>query len=368
MVSVTKTYLPPIKEYEAYLKRIWKKGWITNHGECVTGLEKKLKDYLKVEYLQCVSNGTLALQIAIKAFDLKGEIITTPFSYVATTDSILWENCTPVYADIEPDSLTIDPRKIEAAITPRTSAILATHVYGNPCDVEAISRIAKKHKLKVIYDAAHCFGVKYKGKSVLSYGDISVVSFHATKLYHTVEGGAIITNNKQTDKRNWYLRNFGHNGYEGFLGIGINAKLSELHAAMGLINLTKMPAILKSREQAFKWYFKELQGQKNISFQTLRKGTTYNFAYFPVVFKSEKVLLEVFDNLKKKNINPRRYFYPSLNTLPFTKPQHMPVSEDIASRVMCLPLYHQISLKEIKLITTVINSTLNKVKTNKKVA
>lgn len=359
MIPVTKTYLPPIEEYQAYLKQMWKKGWITNHGVCVTELEKKLKAYLKVDYMQCVSNGTLALQVAIKALDLKGEIITTPFSYVATTDAIIWENCNAVFVDIEADTLTIDPKKIEAAITKKTSAILATHVYGNPCDVEAIARIAKKHKLKVIYDAAHSFGVKYKGKSVFNYGDISVVSFHATKLFHTIEGGAIFTKNKKLDFKNSYLRNFGHNGPEKFFGVGINAKMSEVNAAMGLCNLTKMDIILKSRKDATNWYFEKLKKEKHISFPKLRKGTDYNYAYFPIIFKSESQLLKVVESLKKKEIIPRRYFYPSLNTLGFSKKQVMPVSESIASRVLCLPLFYGITQKEINLITGIIASTLS---------
>lgn len=362
MIPVTKTYLPPIEEYQAYLKQMWKKGWITNHGVCVTELEKKLKAYLKVDYMQCVSNGTLALQVAIKALDLKGEIITTPFSYVATTDAIIWENCKAVFVDIEADTLTIDPKRIEAAITKNTSAILATHVYGNPCDVEAIARIAKKHKLKVIYDAAHSFGVKYKGKSVFNYGDISVVSFHATKLFHTIEGGAIFTKNKKLDFKNSYLRNFGHNGPEKFHGVGINAKMSEVNAAMGLCNLTKMDIILKSRKNATNWYFKNLKKEKKISFPKIRKGTDYNYAYFPIIFKTESQLLKVVEDLKKKQVIPRRYFYPSLNTLGFAKKQAMPVSESIASRVLCLPLFYGITKKEVDLITGIIAGTLSKFK------
>jgi len=365
MIPVTRTYLPPLKEYHTFLKEIWDKGWITNHGKCVTDLEKKLKKHLGVKHLLCLSNGTLALQVAIKALDLKGEIITTPFSYVATTDSIVWENCTPVFADIEPDTLTIDPKKVEEAITPRTSAILATHVYGNPCDVEALENIARKHDLKIIYDAAHAFGVKYKGKSVLNYGDISTLSFHATKLFHTVEGGAVITNDPHVNHRNSYLRNFGHNGYEGFWGIGINAKMSEVHAAIGLCVLGKIKKIFSSRKKATELYFKNLSGLNGISFPVLRKGTVYNYAYFPVLFENEKVLLEVFEALKKKKVFPRRYFYPSLNMLPFFGQQSMPVSENAASRVMCLPLYHNITKKDVDMITAIIRKTLESI-TNRK--
>lgn len=358
MIPVTKTYLPPLEEYQLHLKQMWDRGWITNHGLCVTELEEKLKKYLKVDYLQCVSNGTLALQIAIKALDLKGEIITTPFSYVATTDAILWENCEAVFVDIDEDTLTIDPKKIEKAITKKTSAILATHVYGNPCDVESIARIAKKHKLKVIYDAAHSFGVKYKNKSVFNYGDISVVSFHATKLFHTIEGGAIFTKNKDLDFKNSYLRNFGHNGPEKFHGVGINAKMSEVNAAMGLCNLTKVESILKARAKASKHYLVNLKASGKIKFPLIRKGTTYNYSYFPVIFESERVLLKVIKALNTKDIYPRRYFYPSLNTIGFGRKQSMPVSESISKRIMCLPLFFNITKAEIDLITDIINRTI----------
>lgn len=358
MIPVTKTYLPPLKEYQAYLKKIWEKGWITNHGVYVNELEEKLKSHLNIKYLRCLSNGTLALQIAIKSLELKGEIITTPFSYVATTDAILWENCTPVYVDIDPETLTIDSKKIVAAITKRTSAILATHVYGNPCDVEAIAKIAKKYKLKVIYDAAHSFGSEYKGKSVFSYGDISITSFHATKLFHTVEGGAIFTNSKQLDHKNSYLRNFGHNGPEKFFGIGTNAKMSEVNAAMGLCNLPKVETIMKAREQASKRYLKNLLSIMDISYPKIRKGTIYNYAYFPVIFNSEKELLNVIKTLNANNIFPRRYFYPSLNTLGFSKSQKMPVSESVSKRVLCLPLFSGITNKEIDLVSKLIIEAL----------
>ncbi len=359
MIPVTKTYFPPLAEYQKYLNEMWKRGWITNHGVYVTELEKKLKKYLKVDYLQCVSNGTLALQIAIKALDLKGEIITTPFSYVATTDAILWENCKAVFVDIEEDTLTIDPKKIEAAITKNTSAILATHVYGNPCDVEAIDRIAKKHKLKVIYDAAHSFGVKFKNKSVFNYGDISTVSFHATKLFHTIEGGALFTKNKTLDFKNSYMRNFGHNGPEKFYGVGINAKMSEVNAAMGLCVLSKMNIIHKSRKKATKRYFSKLNNVTGLSFPKIREGTDYNYAYFPVIFDTEKQLLNAVKNMKKEGIIPRRYFYPSLNTVGFSGKQTMPVSESIASRVLCLPLFHGITEKEVDSISKVILMSLS---------
>ena len=237
MIPVTKPFLPPKEEYEDFLRGIWSRNWLTNNGPLVNELELRLKEYLKVKHLLYLSNGTIALQIAIKALGLKGEIITTPFSYVATTSSIVWENCKPVFVDIDPKTLNIDPEKLETAITKKTTAILATHVYGNPCDIEAIQAIADKHHLKVIYDAAHCFGTKYKGKSVFEYGDVSTTSFHSTKIFHTVEGGAVFTKDPSMLKRMAYMRNFGHDGPEKFNGVGINGKNSEFHAAMGLVNL-----------------------------------------------------------------------------------------------------------------------------------
>ena len=220
MINVTQTFLPPLEEYTKYLEKIWDSKWLTNRGVLIKELERNLKDFLGVENLLMVNNGTIALQIAIKALELKGEIITTPFSYVATVSSIVWENCQPVFVDIDEDYLTIDETKIEEAITEKTSAILATHVYGNPCNVEAIQKIAERYNLKVIYDAAHCFGVKYKGESILNWGDISTLSFHATKVFHTGEGGAVICNNEELAHKIFYSHNFGHNGSEEFFGLG----------------------------------------------------------------------------------------------------------------------------------------------------
>src|SRR4051794_21801553 len=249
MILVTKPFLPPIKEYQEFIDGIWQRQWLTNNGPLVNELELKLKEYLKLKHLLYLSNGTIALQIAIKALDLKGEIITTPFSYVATVSSIAWENCTPVFADIDERSFTINPDEIEKKITEKTCAILATHVYGIPCDVERIEAIAKKNNLYVIYDAAHAFGCIYKGKSLYSYGDISTASFHATKLYHTIEGGAVITSSAELLKKMAYMRNFGHNGPENFFGLGINGKNCEFHAAMGIVNLTYINSIIQKRKE-----------------------------------------------------------------------------------------------------------------------
>lgn len=337
-IYVTKTFLPPQSEYQEYLNQIWARAYVTNQGPLLHEFEAKVSSYLGVDNFHFVSNGTLALQIALRAFDItEGEVITTPFSYVATTSTILWERCTPVFVDIDPDTLNIDPAKIEAAITPRTKAIMPVHVFGNPCDVEAIEAIAKKHDLKVIYDAAHAFGVKYKGKSLFDYGDISTGSFHATKLFHTIEGGCIIAKDKAVSDRVELIKRFGHNGDEHLM-LGINAKASEFQAAMGLCNLNHIDEIIRARKKVVSLYDQLLD--TNLGKQKISDDATYNYAYYPVIFKSEDRLLDVFGRLNKLNIFPRRYFYPSLNTLPYLNDaQSCPVSEDISKRIACLPLY-----------------------------
>lgn len=338
MIQVTKTFLPPQDEYQAILKLAWDAAWVTNRGMLVYELETKLKDYLGVKHILVTTNGTLPIQIAIKGLELTGEIITTPFSYVATTSCIVWEGCTPVFVDIHPDYLTIDESKIEAAITPKTSAILVTHVYGNPCDVEAIAIIAKKHGLKVIYDAAHCFGVTYKGQSIFNYGDVSSCSFHATKVFHTGEGGALFTNDKKLLKTLFSLHNFGHQSEDGFFGVGINGKMSEPQAALGLAVLPYMKGLFENRKNVTENYDQAL---KNTALQTIkiRAHTQWNYSYYPIIFRDEGQLLKVREKLNKGNIYPRRYFYPSLNTIHYVDACSCPISESIASRVLCLPLY-----------------------------
>jgi len=349
MINVTKTFLPPFEEYISTLKRAWDKEWITNNGELVRELEQQLKEYLGVDNLLFTSNGTVVLQIALKALDITKEVITTPFSYVATTNAILWEGCKPVFVDIDDETLCINANKIEAAITADTQAILATHVYGIPCNVEKIQEIADKYKLKVIYDAAHAFGCVYKGKSLLSYGDISTCSFHATKIFHTVEGGAIICNDEELDKRLFLLRSFGHLG-DDYYSIGINGKNSEFHAAMGLVNLKHVQQILEQRKMLSEYYTDKLFSL-NITKPLLPDGLVYNYSYYPVIFETEIQLLKAINGLKKISVNPRRYFYPSLNRLPFIKDQTiMPVSESVSSRVLCLPLYNDLAKKDIDLI------------------
>ena len=328
-------------------------------GPLANDLELRLKRYLNVKHLLFVSNGTIALQMAIKALNLTGEIITTPFSFVATTSSIVWEGCTPCYVDIDPKSLNIDSTKIESAITENTSAILATHVYGNPCDVEAIQKIASKHHLKVIYDGAHAFSVNLKGKSIFDYGDISICSLHATKLYHSTEGGLLITKDAELLKKLAYMRNFGFAGPEAFADLGINGKNSEFHAAMGIVNLKYIDDILKKRKELTDQYHKMLKNA-NICTPQWHQDASMNYAYYPIVFESEDVALRCFDALKRKEIFARRYFYPSLaKVLPYLSPTDMPITEDIAKRVLCLPLYYDLSLEEVGMICRIILRALN---------
>lgn len=357
MINVTKTFLPPIEEYNKQVQRAWDNQWLTNRGELVLELEEKLRNYLSVSNIIVTNNGTVPLQIALKLLGQQGEIITTPFSYVATTAAIVWENCTPVFVDIHPEYLTIDETKIEAAITAKTTAILATHVFGNPCNVEAIEAIAKKHQLKVIYDAAHCFGVTYKDKSIFDYGDVSSCSFHATKLFHTGEGGAMFTNDADLQHQLFYSHNFGHNGPLAFYGLGINGKMSELQAAMGLAVLPYMETILAERKKVVDYYNEYLDFSKQQPLK-IRENTQWNYGYYPVIFESEVQLLKVEKVLNENQIFARRYFYPSLNTIDYAKGQSMPVSESIASRILCLPLYVGLSNEESNKIVAIINTNL----------
>jgi dTDP-4-amino-4,6-dideoxygalactose transaminase len=359
MIPVTKPFSPPIDEYTKLLGGIWQRNWFTNNGPLVNELELQLKTYLDLPHLLFLNNGTIALQIAIKALNLKGDIITTPFSYVATTSSIVWEGCNPIFVDIVVETLNIDPSKIEAAITPNTSAILATHVYGNPCDIDAIQRIADKHNLKVIYDAAHCFGTQYKGKSVFTYGDISTTSFHATKLFHTIEGGAVFTMNPEVLKKMSYLRNFGHEGPEHFAEVGINGKNSEFHAAMGLCNLKYIEEIMQSRKNQSNHYSQKLVNSA-IKFININPSSAFNYAYYPIVLESEQLLKKVVAELEANWVKPRRYFYPSLNTVEIYKSGgELEVSQSIAKRVLCLPLYHSLSIEEIDFICRILLRAIN---------
>jgi dTDP-4-amino-4,6-dideoxygalactose transaminase len=357
MINVTKTFFPPFNEYSNQLKRIWKNEWLTNRGELVLELESKLKSLLEVPHLIIMSNGTIPLQIALKIIGNRGEIITTPFSYVATSSAIIWENCFPIFVDIHPEYLTIDENKIEEAITPKTTAILATHVFGNPCNIEKINEIARRYNLKVIYDAAHSFGVTYKNKSVFEYGDVSTCSFHATKIFHTGEGGAIFCNDSELFHKLFYSHNFGHNGPTDFHGLGINGKISELQAAMGLSVLPHIEYIFNERKRAVEYYTKNLNFKILRTFK-LRQGTGWNYSYFPVIFSSELELLEVQLALNNEKIFPRRYFYPSLNKIEFLNGTSMPVSESIASRILCLPLYCDMPISLLDKICLIVNSSI----------
>lgn len=357
-VNVTKSFLPPIEEYIGQLNQIWDNQWLTNNGPLLVKLESALQNLLDTPYLAITSNGTIAIQLAIKALDLKGEIITTPFSYCATTTSILWENLTPVFVDINSSDLNINADLIEAAITPRTSAILATHVYGNPCDVEKIEEIGKKHNIHVIYDAAHAFGVNYKGKSLLAYGDVSTCSFHATKVFHTIEGGSVVCHNEELFGKIKHMRSFGHVLDEYFLA-GINGKNSEFHAAMGLVNLKHQDEIVAGRKRVFRLYDKNLVWDKIIKPTEIAEDLDYNFAYYPIILPSQEATLEVIKSLNSENIFPRRYFYPTLNQLDYLDTKYdCPVSEDISPRVISLPLYPDLEEEIVLKICKIVNQTL----------
>lgn len=357
MINVTRAYLPEFKEYSDLIKGIWENNHLTNRGPLAQRLEKEICEKINTRNLLFVSNGTIAIQLALKALEISGEVITTPFSYVATTTALLWENCKPIFCDINKDTFCIDAEKIEQLITSKTTAILATHVYGIPCDIEKIELIAKKHNLKVIYDAAHAFGVNYKGQSILNYGDVSTCSFHATKLFHTIEGGSITTQDPDLLKKITLFHSFGHIGDEYYTE-GINGKNSEFHAAMGLCNLPKLQQLIASRKESSELY-SDLLNQSKIFRPTIPAETEYNYAYYPVVFESEEILLKVKNKLSENQINSRRYFFPSLNKLHYLEHSNpCPISEDIANRVLCLPLYFSIEHSTIKTISNIVNEAV----------
>lgn len=355
-INVTKTFLPPLEEYSQMLKPLWESHHITNNGVYVQKLEETLKNYLNIPYLSYVSNGTVAMQIALSALGIhEGEVITTPFSYVATASSILWERCTPVFVDISRQSLCIDPALIEQHITEKTRAIMPVHVFGLPCDVEEIEKIARKHGLYVIYDAAHAFGSNYKGRSLLDYGDIATCSFHATKIFHTVEGGAIISHDKSIADKIDLQRRFGHNNDE-HICLGINAKNSEFHAAMGLANFPYLGEIIKERKKISEDYDKRLFPFFSRPVQP--EGLDYNYAYYPIITKDETQTLAIIMALNEQDIYPRRYFYPSLNTIGYISGESCPVSESIAKRILCLPLFVGLSPEDQQRICDIILQTI----------
>ena len=356
MIPVTKPYLPNREKLNQYIDGIYERQWLTNNGQLVQELTRRLEEYLGVENLLLVSNGTLALQIAYRALDVSGatsgahrEAITTPFTFIATASSLKWDGVQPIFADIDPDTWCLNPANIEAAITPNTRAIVPVHVFGNACDVEAIDAIAQEHKLKVIYDASHAFGVTYKGESLLKYGDAATLSFHATKLFHAGEGGAIIFKRKEDLERAKKMINFGITGPESIEELGINAKMNELQAAMGLCVLDEI------------WDNYEVELVGSVQLQKRSEDLSYNAAYFPAVFKSESVAVHVAGFLKENGILARRYFFPSLESVGlFDHKNRQPISSDIAGRILCLPIYYGLQQSEqIKILELVRYSIAN---------
>lgn len=356
-IFVTQSFSPPAEEYQRYVQQILKSHQFTNNGPLLRELEEKLRNFFGTEYLQFVTNGTLALQLALRGLGItEGEVITTPFTYVATTSAILWERCTPVYADIDPCSFCIDPEQVEAAVTPKTRAIMAVHVFGIPCDTEALEDIGKRHGIPVIYDAAHAVGSEYLGRSLCAWGDISTCSFHATKLFHTIEGGCVICRDPEIHRKIDLAKRFGHHGDTHYT-LGTNAKGSEFQAAMGLCNLPWLPKIIEDRRRVSNYYTAGLGDR--IERPQIPEGTHYNYAYYPAVFRDEDDLLNVMSALKEENIHLRRYFYPSLNTLPYLPAyQKCPISENVASRIACLPLYYGIETAVLDKIIEIVKGVL----------
>ena len=357
---VTQPFTPPLEAYVETLQTIWQRQYFTNHGPCVQAFEDAVRNALKVEHFRYVSNGTTALQLALKTLEITGEVITTPFSYVATTSAILWQGATPRFADICRERMTLDPQAIEAAITEHTQAILATHVYGLPCDVEAIDRIATKHNLRVIYDAAHAFGVRYKGQSLLAYGDMSALSFHATKVLHTAEGGGIISRIPQWHRQVGQYMNLGHDGPYDFSDAGINGKPSELHAALGLCNLQHWETIQHARKTLCETYDACLRDIAALRFPHMPAHTQWNYSYYPIIVPSYDHAQTIIDTLAAHNMHPKRYFHPALNTLRFVPHADLcPVAEDICQRVLCLPLAAQMDVDSVRFIAETVATLMH---------
>lgn len=357
-IFVTQPSLAPLSEVNELLNGVWERGILTHNGPLVQQLESEVSKKLELANFITVANGTLAIQMAIKALKIEGEIITTPFTWVATISAIQWEKCTPVFCDIDSNTLNIDPQKIEEKITEKTVAIMPVHVFGNPCDVKAIEKIAKKHGLKVIYDAAHAIGSSYENKSLLEYGDISATSLHATKLFNTAEGGACITSNLELAEKLKRIRFFGHDTSKEIVEEGFNGKLTEVHAALGLANFRYFNSVLEDRKNKYYLYKNRLEHSPYLTFQKLNIGEC-NYSYFPVIFDSEERLLKIEKYLNEFNIFPRRYFYPSVNTFDaLLKYTPMPIAEDISKRILCLPLYFDLSEVQILEICELINKGL----------
>lgn len=363
LITVTSPLIPPLEEFTPYLEDIWKRKWLTNNGHYHQELEKALCEYLKVPYISLFTNGTLPLMAALQALRITGEVITTPYSFVATTHSLWWNGIKPVFVDIDPVTCNLDPDKIEAAITPRTTAIMPVHVYGNPCDTKRIQKIADKYGLKVIYDAAHAFGVEVDGKSILNEGDMSTLSFHATKTYNTIEGGALVCHDEKTKQRIDYLKNFGFAGETTVVAPGINGKMDEVRSAYGLLGLKHVDAAIAKRKEVAKFYREALQGIKGIHFMNDIEGVKHNYSYFPIFIDEKEYGMsrdELYFKMKADNVLGRRYFYPLISTfstyrgLESSKPANLPISHKVADSVICLPMHHELQLENIEGIISLI--------------
>lgn len=349
-IQVTHPSLAPLEEVLPYLEEIWNRGMLTNDGPLLSRFEEELANYLQVSNVICVSSGTMALQLSLRSLELEGEVITTPFTFIATANVLCWERCTPVFADICKDSWNIDPESVEAHITDKTRAILAVHVFSNPCDTDALEKIASKHQLKLIYDAAHAISVRKDDHSLLTRGDVSTLSFHATKILNTAEGGACITDDTVLAKKLRSLRFFGFDDDRNVQASGINGKMSELSAALGLANLRRLEQALQLRKEKYEMYLDLLGRNSSISFQKINPGE-YNYAYMPVLLDSSEQVESVINKLRQNNIFPRRYFYPALHSLEIFKQNvSLPVAEDISARILCLPLYDSLADEDITTI------------------
>mgnify|MGYP002542612200 FL=1 len=356
IITVTSPLLPDLDEFNALLKEIWASKWITNNGSFHKQLEKELAAYLKVPYISLFTNGTLPLITALQALRITGEVITTPYSFVATTHSLWWNGIKPVFVDIDPATGNMDPDKIEAAITPKTTAIMPVHVYGKPCNTKRIKEIADTYGLKVIYDAAHAFGVEVNGESILNAGDMSTLSFHATKVYNTVEGGALVMHDAETKKRIDYLKNFGFANEVTVVGPGINSKMDEIRSAYGLLNLRQVDAAIEARHQVAIKYREALRGVEGITFFDDMPGVKHNYSYFPIFVDAEKYGMtrdELYFKMKEQNVLGRRYFYPLISEfstyrgLDSARPDNLPNAHKMANTVICLPMHHALSDEDV---------------------
>ncbi|MGX7709201.1 DegT/DnrJ/EryC1/StrS family aminotransferase [Methylobacterium sp. Gmos1] len=358
VIPVTKPFLPERVEFERLIDGVWSRNWLTNNGPLVNELEIKLKERISVDHLLFVTNGTVALEYCIRSLGKKGNVITTPFTYIATASSLVWHDFCPIFVDIDEETFNISPDSVEKALQSTDAvAILATHVFGNPCHVVSLQNIAQKYNTALIYDAAHAFGVSINSKSVATFGDMSAFSFHATKLFHTVEGGGVVTREPNRLARMAAFRNFGHITPDTFSEAGINGKNSEFHAAMGLAVLPHLDKIILRRKELSVRYNTKLENS-NIKRQKIDPQVEYNYAYYPALFESEAVMLSCKQELEAHNIFPRRYFYPALSDIPFFNSKKISTATDIASRILCLPLYHELSFEEVDLISRIILRTI----------